>query len=158
MKAHELKTTSSRRPTRVGRGISAGGGKTAGRGTKGQSARTGGKVRPGFEGGQNPLSQRLPKLRGFTSHPRFTVEVLYTGELAKFGAKITNDSLLEAGRINSAYQPVKVIVKGELKSKVAVELQGASAGAIKAIEQAGGSFKTVATQQRAATKVKADKS
>ena len=79
MQYHQLQVTKKQSKKRVGRGISAGQGKTAGRGTKGQNSRTGGKRRPGFEGGQTPLMIRLPKLRGFTSHAPKT-ESVYTGQ------------------------------------------------------------------------------
>ncbi len=85
MKFHELETTAHKSGRRVGRGIAAGRGKTAGRGTKGQKARTGSGRRPGFEGGQNPLMQRLPKLRGFRSN-RVPAENVYTGQLNDLGA------------------------------------------------------------------------
>lgn len=139
MKFNELNVTSNRATKRVGRGISAGQGKTAGRGTKGQKSRTGSSRRPGFEGGQNPLMQRMPKLRGFTSK-RTPAETVYTGQLNDLGAKVDNFSLAEAGLTTSPHVRVKVIVKGDLTKKVAVSLQLASATAIKAIEKAGGSF------------------
>src|SRR5665213_3726852 len=91
MKYNELNIGSHRSAKRVGRGIAAGQGKTAGRGTKGQMARTGSSRRPGFEGGQNPILQRLPKLRGFTSH-KTGPEVVYTGQL-----NILTDKLIDAG-------------------------------------------------------------
>ncbi len=139
MKYNELNVSSNKSSRRVGRGIAAGRGKTAGRGTKGQKARTGNGRRPGFEGGQNPLMQRMPKLRGFTSK-RTPAENVYTGQLNDLGAKVDNFTLAEAGITTSPHVRVKVIVKGDLTKKVAVHLQLASATAIKAIEKAGGSF------------------
>jgi len=139
MKYHELQVAATTSRKRVGRGIAAGQGKTAGRGTKGQKSRTGSSKRPGFEGGQNPLMQRLPKLRGFHSH-HVVAENVHTGQLENLGASVTNQSLAEAGLVSSAYVSVKLLAKGELTKKVSVKLQSASAGAIKAIEKAGGTF------------------
>ena len=82
MKFHQLEISSKKDRKRVGRGISAGGGKTAGRGTKGQNSRSGGRVRPGFEGGQNPIIARLPKLPGFTSH-RPVIQVVTPSNLSE---------------------------------------------------------------------------
>ncbi len=156
MKYNELQVQGNKNAKRVGRGISAGGGKTAGRGTKGQNARTGGGVRPGFEGGQNPLMKRLPKLPGFRSpHPK--AENVYTGQLDQFGTKtITNEVLAEAGLVSSPYTRVKLVLKGDVTKKVTVKLQGASAGAVAAITKAGGSFEAVAQVGRTA-KAKTDK-
>lgn len=139
MKFHDLKVTANKSSRRVGRGIAAGQGKTAGRGTKGQKARTGSGRRPGFEGGQNPLMQRLPKLRGFTSK-RTAMENVYTGQLNSLGANIDNFTLAEAGIISSPYVKTKVITKGELTKKVNVNLQGASQSSIDAIQKQGGKF------------------
>ena len=140
MKYHELNITSKKTAKRVGRGIAAGGGKTAGRGTKGQNSRTGGGVRPGFEGGQTPLAQKLPKLRGFRSiHPK--AESIFTGQLDAFGGKTVDaTSLAEAGLISSPYVQVKLLVNGEVTKKVTVKLPQASRSAIAAVEKAGGSY------------------
>ncbi len=139
MKFHELDVTSNKQGRRVGRGIAAGQGKTAGRGTKGQKARGGSGRRPGFEGGQNPLMQRLPKMRGFTSH-RTPAENVYTGQLNALSGTVDNFSVAEAGLTTSPYVKVKLIAKGELTKKVTVKLQGASAPAIEAIQKLGGTF------------------
>lgn len=159
MKYHELttNTTTNKSTKRVGRGIAAGQGKTAGRGTKGQKARAGYSRKPGFEGGQNPLSQRFPKLRGFNSH-RTSAEVVYTDELESLGAKVTNVTLAEAGILETPYSQVKLLLRGEYKKKQAVELQGASKTAQAAIMAAGGTFKTVPQIGRPETKkAKAEK-
>lgn len=140
MKFNELNISAHKSSRRVGRGISAGQGKTAGRGTKGQKSRTGSGRKPGFEGGQNPLMQRLPKLRGFTSK-RIAFENVYTGQLNDLGANIDNFVLAEAGIISSPYVNVKVIVKGELSKKVTVNLQSASERSIEMIQKLGGVFK-----------------
>lgn len=139
MKYNQLLAPKQKAATRLGRGISAGGGKTAGRGTKGQGSRKSpGKA--GFEGGQTPLAMRLPKLRGFKSH-RVQPEVVYTSQLLELKpAVIDNSVLAEAGLVSSAYTIVKLIQKGEFKAKKTVKLQVASANAIKAIEKAGGTF------------------
>lgn len=151
MKYNDLQVTSTKKSTRPGRGIAAGRGKTAGRGTKGQNARTGGGVRPGFEGGQNPLMNRLPKLRGFRA-VRQKAEVVYTGQLNNLGATISNATLADAGIITSEFVRAKVVLNGEITKKVTVSTQGASKTAIEAIEKAGGSFKQVAIPQRKSTK------
>lgn len=148
MKIHELKTAKRQSSKRVGRGISAGQGKTAGRGTKGQNSRTGGKRRPGFEGGQTPLMMRLPKLGGFRSMKTPT-ENVYTGQLNAFAGKtVDNFVLAAAGITSSAHIPVKVVVKGDLTAKVTVILQGASENAVAQIQKAGGSFTKVAQVKR----------
>lgn len=156
MSYNQLEVQSKKSPKRVGRGIAAGQGKTAGRGTKGQKARAGFSQRPGFEGGQNPLMQRFPKLRGFTSH-RTPPEVIYTGDLDKLGATITNLSLAEAGLVSNPFTRVKIVVKGEVSKKHTISLQAASATAVKAIEKAGGSFKAIPRIGRPSTKPKAGK-
>ncbi len=143
MKFHELNTVSKTSKRRVGRGIAAGQGKTAGRGTKGQKSRAGSSRKPGFEGGQNPLIQRLPKLRGFNSH-RPNVEVVYTSQLNSLGAKVDNKILADAGLITNAHVLVKLIVDGDVEKKVDVKLQRASASAVKALAKKGGSFTKVA--------------
>ena len=113
-KYHELKTKRLKSAKRVGRGISAGGGKTAGRGTKGQGARKSGGVRPGFEGGQMPIYMRLPHLRGFTSH-RPKTETVYTSQLPLVKKPtIDNQALFDVGLVESPYTKVKLVVKGDL--------------------------------------------
>jgi large subunit ribosomal protein L15 len=143
MKVNDLQVSSHKNRKRVGRGISAGQGKTAGRGTKGQNARTGKKIGATFMGGQGPLMQRIPKHRGFKSI-RVPAQVVYTGWLNQLDGKIAdNMSLFEAGLINNPYHAVKVILRGELTAKVTVIAQGASKGAQEAITKAGGSFTKV---------------
>jgi large subunit ribosomal protein L15 len=154
MKYNELSISKNKSAKRVGRGIAAGQGKTAGRGTKGQNARAGSSKRPGFEGGQTPLMQRFPKLRGFNSH-KTPAEVVYTGQLGDLKAKIVdNFSLAEAGLVSSPYAKVKLLVKGEISKAVTVKLQSASENAIAAVQKAGGNFETVPRVGR--TKKKAD--
>lgn len=156
MKIHELNATPNKKNKRVGRGIAAGQGKTAGRGTKGQKARTGKKLRPGFEGGQLPLMMRLPKLKGFKS-VRTPAQVVYTSQLEKFGGKtVDNLALAEAGVIATAYHSVKIVLKGELSAAVTVKVQGASKGAVEAIQAAGGTFEKIETPRRVSAKPKKD--
>ena len=151
MKYNELVTERQRKTNRVGRGIAHGQGKTAGRGTKGQGSRKSG-VKAGFEGGQMPLYMRLPKLRGFKSK-RPTVETIYTGQLDGLKkAVIDTDTLAKAGLISSPNVEVKLILNGEVKSKLEVKLQGASAGAVAAVTKAGGTFTKTAQLGRPATK------
>ena len=150
MKYNELNMHKQKQPNRIGRGISAGQGKTAGRGTKGQNSRAGGRRRPGFEGGQTPLMQRLPKLRGFKSH-RTQADVIYIGQLNAFnGKKVDNFALVKAGLLSNPYTNVKLIVKGVLTAKVDVSLQAASKSAKAAIQKAGGSFEQTAQIAEAA--------
>src|ERR1700738_2435543 len=93
MKYNELTLAKKKSPKRLGRGIAAGQGKTAGRGTKGQMSRTGSSKNPGFEGGQTPMMQQLPKLRGFHSH-RPAVAVVYTGQLEQLNTKTIDTYVL----------------------------------------------------------------
>lgn len=142
MKYNELTLTRQKNAKRVGRGISAGRGKTAGRGTKGQGSRKSG-VRQGFEGGQMPLYMRLPKLRGFKSHKSST-ETVYTGQLdAIKGATIDSNILFKNGLISNPYVVTKLILRGDITSKKDIKLQGVSAGALKAVQKAGGTFTAV---------------
>ena len=145
MKIHDLQVAPRPDRKRVGRGISAGGGKTAGRGTKGQNSRTGKKHSATFVGGQGPLMQRVPKKHGFKSL-RIPAQVVYTDILNQFDGKtVDNMSLAEAGMISSPYHAVKIILRGELTAKVTVKVQGASKGAVAAITKAGGSFEKIET-------------
>lgn len=148
MKYHELQTSPKKSGRRVGRGIAAGQGKTAGRGTKGQGSRTGSSKRPGFEGGQNPLMQRLPKLRGFRSLAAKSVAI-YTDQLDDLGGKVTNQVLAEKGLVPNAFTKVKLLARGEVKKAVTVELQAASLNAMEAVQKAGGSFTVVPRPARA---------
>lgn len=151
MKYHELTSTPKQSKKRVGRGIAAGQGKTAGRGTKGQGARTGSSKRPGFEGGQNPLMQRMPKLRGFRSFKTPAVN-MYTEQLNELGAKVTNQTLADKGILETPYVRVKLLFRGEVSKAVTVELQGASLNAMEAVQKAGGSFIAVKMPMRPAKK------
>ena len=149
MKYNELVVNKNTRPSRKGRGISAGQGKTAGRGTKGQKARSGHRKMPaGFMGGQRAIMQAIPKLKGFkTLHNK--AEVVYTDTLNDLKGNIDNFVLAEKSFISSPYVKVKVISRGELKSNIALETQFASKSAVEAIKKAGGSFKKVSVPMRA---------
>lgn len=151
MKYNELQTASKKSLKRVGRGIAAGQGKTAGRGTKGQGSRTGSSKKPGFEGGSNPLMQRLPKLPGFKSK-KIPAENIYTGQLDDLGVKIDTTVLAAAGLVSSPYVKVKLIVQGDVAKKHDVKLQGASKTAIEALQKAGGSFEKTAREERPITR------
>lgn len=146
MKLNQLNDNAGARKSamRVGRGIGSGKGKTAGSGHKGQKARSGVAIN-GFEGGQMPLYQRLPK-RGFNSRNKKDFQVLNIGRLqkaidaGKLDAKspITVDTLVEAGVVGKVVDGVRLLAKGELKAKVEITVTGASEGAVKAVEAAGG--------------------
>lgn len=155
MKYNDLVVEKNTRPSRKGRGISAGQGKTAGRGTKGQKARTGHyKMPAGFMGGQRAIMQAVPKLKGFKSfHPK--AEVVYTDRLNGLTGKVDNIVLAENNLISSPYVKVKIITRGELSAKIELETQFASKSAVEAIKKAGGSFKKVEVLKRA--KIEAEK-
>ena len=148
MKYNELTVEANTRPSRKGRGISAGQGKTAGRGTKGQKARTGHRKMPaGFMGGQRAIMQAVPKLKGFKSiHEK--AEIVYTDRLNELKGNVDNFALYDAGLISTPYAKVKVISRGEVTAKIALETQFASKTATSSIEKAGGSFKKVAILAR----------
>ena len=157
MKINELTTLKNKSAKRVGRGIAAGQGKTAGRGTKGQMSRTGAKKKPGFEGGQNPLMQRLPKLPGFRSF-KTKAEVVYTGQLDRFSGQTADaQAFADAGLITNAFVKVKIIARGDVTKKVTVQAQGVSASALEAIQKAGGSFEKVVQTARPVSVKKAEK-
>ena len=148
MKYNDLHISANKNKKRVGRGIAAGQGKTAGRGTKGQNARTGKKLRAMFQGGQRPLAQAVPKARGFKSL-RTPAQVVYMDHLNVFDGKTVDNALLfTEGYIATPFHTVKVIARGELTAKVALKVQAASASVVAAIEKAGGSFEKVATPVR----------
>ena len=136
---------SKRRRRRVGRGIAAGQGASCGFGMRGQKSRSGRPTRPGFEGGQNPLYRRLPKLKHFelVNHKEFTVvNVEKLNGLSK-NTEVTLDSLMEAGIVTANDGPLKILGNGELTVALTVKAAGASKSAIEKIEAAGGSFEAV---------------
>lgn len=151
-KYNELDITANRSRKRVGRGISAGGGKTAGRGTKGQGARTGKKLNATFQGGQRTLVKAVPKARGFKSI-RTPAQVVYLDTLnALKGKTVDNFMLFEQGYIGTPFHSVKVIARGELTEKVTLHVSGASKSVIEAITKAGGSFVKTDVPIRQSTK------
>ncbi|MGN7471745.1 50S ribosomal protein L15 [Brevibacillus sp. SAFN-007a] len=146
MKLHELKPAEGSRHTRkrIGRGIGSGTGKTAGKGHKGQNARSGGGVRLGFEGGQNPLYRRLPK-RGFTNISRKEFAIVSLDALNRFeeGTVVTPELLKETGVISALRDGVKVLANGELTVKLTVKAHKFSGAAAEKIAQVGGTTEVI---------------
>lgn len=146
MKLHELKPAEGSRKerNRVGRGMASGNGKTSGRGHKGQGARSGGGVRLGFEGGQMPLFQRLPK-RGFTNINRKDYAIVNLETLNRFenGTEVTPELLLETGVVSKLNSGVKILGNGKLEKNLTVKAHKFSASAKEAIEAAGGKTEVV---------------
>lgn len=139
MKVHELQVTATPDKRRRGRGIAAGLGKTAGRGTKGQNSRTGGGVKIGFEGGQTKFSMRMPKNRGFTAKNRTEYQVVSTDQLEQLKkTTITKEDLVTANLV-SKNQKAKLLFAGSVEKKYTITVDAASKSAIEAIEKAGGS-------------------
>jgi large subunit ribosomal protein L15 len=143
MKLHDLKPDKGarKRKRRVGRGISAGQGKTAGRGTKGQAARPGGVKAPYFEGGQLPLVRRLPFKRGFTNLFKIYYQEVNLEAVARAfpqGGLVTPSKLLEAGLIDTLEKPVVILGMGELSAKTDIKAHRFSKSARAKIEAAGG--------------------
>ena len=153
MKLHDLRPADgSHTPrTRVGRGIAAGKGKTAGRGTKGQKARTGGTIAAWFEGGQTPMSQRIPKLHGFKRRFRIEYEVVNVGRINEVAAAggfgdpiegapiaVNPDLLVAAGLVGTIRRPVKVLGQGDVDRRLFVVADAFSRSATAKIEAAGG--------------------
>ncbi|MDQ0247631.1 50S ribosomal protein L15 [Priestia abyssalis] len=146
MKLHELKPAEGSRKerNRVGRGIGSGNGKTSGKGHKGQNARSGGGVRPGFEGGQTPLFRRLPK-RGFTNINRKDFAIVNVDTLNRFedGTEVTPELLIETGVVSNAKDGIKILGKGTLSKKLTVKANKFSSTAKEAIEAAGGKTEVI---------------
>ncbi|MBT9382769.1 50S ribosomal protein L15 [Pseudooceanicola sp. CBS1P-1] len=152
MKLNELRDNPGAAPkrTRVGRGPGSGKGKTGGRGIKGQKSRSGVAIK-GYEGGQMPLYQRLPK-RGFNKPNRKSYAVINLGLIAKFveagkidaSAVVTEDVLVASGLIRRKLDGIRVLAKGEISIALNLEVTGASKAAVEAVEKAGGSLKVAA--------------
>ena len=146
MKLNELRDNpgATKKAKRVGRGPGSGTGKTAGRGIKGQKSRSGVAIN-GYEGGQMPLYQRLPK-RGFNKPNRKEFAVVNLGLIQKFiddgklGSEITETELVDCGLVRRKRDGIRVLAKGEFNSKAAITVTGASKSAIAAVEKAGGSL------------------
>ncbi|MEM5794646.1 MAG: 50S ribosomal protein L15 [Bacillota bacterium] len=135
---------SKKERTRVGRGLGSGLGKTSGRGHKGQNARSGGGVRPGFEGGQKTLYQRLPK-RGFTNLFRTEYAEINVEDLNRFenGTVVTPDLLLESGVLKKLRAGVKLLGNGELEKALTVQVHKASQSAVNKVTAAGGKVEVI---------------
>ena len=146
MKLHDLQPAegSAKKPYRKGRGAGSGNGKTAGRGQKGQWARSGGGVRPGFEGGQMPLARRLPK-RGFTNIFGTTYVPVNVSALNRFedGTEVTTELLLASGVVSREKDGVKILGNGDLTKKLTVKAAAFSASAKEKIEAAGGKAEVI---------------
>ncbi len=141
MKLHELSPAKGSRkaPKRLGRGVASGTGKTAGRGTKGYNSRSGGGVRPGYEGGQMPLQRRLP-MRGFTNIFKKNIAVVNIRDLAKFdqGSVVDEDALVQAGLVKGKKDGIKLLAQGEINYSLDVKVNQISKSAREKIEAAGG--------------------
>ena len=156
MKLNELRDNpgATKKPTRVGRGPGSGKGKMGGRGIKGQKSRSGVAIK-GYEGGQMPLYQRLPK-RGFNKPNRKSFAVVNLGLIQKFidagklGTEITEDSLVESGLIRRKRDGIRILAKGDFSAKAKITVTGASKSAVEAVEKAGGAL-TVTGAASAAT-------
>lgn len=146
MKLHELSPAegSKKAVKRIGRGAGSGQGKTAGKGHKGQNARSGGGVAIGFEGGQTPLYKRIPK-RGFTNFTRKEYAVVNLDVLNRFedGAVVTPEVLKETGIVKKQLDGIKVLGNGKLEKKLTVKCNKISASAKKAIEEVGGTVEVL---------------
>lgn len=146
MRLHELTPAagSTTKPKRLGRGIGSGTGKTAGKGHKGQKARSGGGVRVGFEGGQNPLYRRLPK-RGFKNFNRKEFAVVNLSDLSAFaaGTEIDSVTLFEAGIVKNAKDGIKILGNGEITVQLTVKANKFSQSAVEKIEAAGGKTEVI---------------
>ena len=146
MKLHELKAVegSTKARKRIGHGPGSGTGKTSGKGEKGQNARSGGGVRPGFEGGQLPLYRRLPK-RGFTNINSKEIVAINVDTLNAFdeGTVVTVEALVEKGIIKNPKDGVKILGNGELTKKLEVKVNAFSASAAEKIQAAGGKAEVI---------------
>jgi large subunit ribosomal protein L15 len=146
MKLHELSSATGSRHSRkrVGRGVGSGMGKTSTRGHKGQNARSGGGVRPGFEGGQNPLYRRLPK-RGFNNPFRKEFAIVNLEDLNNFAAdtEVTPQVLMESGIVKSPKDGIKILGNGEITVKLTVKANKFSQSAVEKIQAAGGQTEVI---------------
>ena len=147
MKINDLRPSegSVKKRRRIGRGVGSGHGTTAGRGTKGQLARSGGKTRPGFEGGQMPLQRRIPRLKGFKNNRKVVFDVINVEELEVFKDEETVDkeSFRAKGLIKKSDAPVKILGGGDLKKKLTVKADHFSKGAKEKIEKSGGKAEVI---------------
>ncbi len=138
MQQNTLKPTAGSTKPKIRRGRGATRGNYSGRGMKGQNARSGGGVRPGFEGGQTPLVRRMPKSKGFLNHNKITYMAVNVGDLNIFKDGETVDAkLLKAKRVIKAVGPIKLLSNGELTSKIKLTVDRASAAALEKAQKAG---------------------
>ena len=146
MKLHEMKPAkgATKERKRIGRGVGSGWGKSAGRGNKGHNARSGGGVRPGYEGGQMPLHRRLPK-RGFTNIFKKQIVAVNVRDLARFesGAVVDETALVRSGLVKGQRDGVKLLGQGEIAIPLTVKLNAISRTAKEKIEAAGGSVEVI---------------
>ncbi len=146
MKLHELKPAkgSTKKRKRIGRGVASGWGKTAGRGTKGHNSRSGGGVRPGFEGGQMPLHRRLPK-RGFTNIFKKQMVVINVRDLARFEKDSVVDvsALVRSGLVKGQRDGIKLLGQGDIGIALTVQINAVSRSAREKIEAAGGTVEVI---------------
>ena len=146
MKLHELSPAPGSKKTRnrVGRGVGSGNGKTSGKGHKGQNARSGGGVRPGFEGGQNPLYRRLPK-RGFNNRFRTEYAIVNLDDLSQFsaGTEVTPELLMQSGVVKNPKDGIKILGNGELTVQLTVKANKFSQSAVEKIQAAGGKAEVI---------------
>jgi len=146
MKLHELKPAagSTKDRKRIGRGVGSGWGKTAGRGSKGQNARSGGGVRPGYEGGQMPIHRRLPK-RGFTNIFKKIMAVVNVNDLSRFesGAVVDEATLVRSGLVKGRMDGIKLLGQGEIDIALTVKINAFSRSAKAKIEAAGGTVEVI---------------
>ncbi|MCJ7615683.1 MAG: 50S ribosomal protein L15 [Desulfobacterales bacterium] len=146
MKLNELSPAKGSRKSRkrIGRGVGSGTGKTAGRGTKGQNSRSGGGVRPGFEGGQMPIHRRLPK-RGFTNIFRKNIAVINIRDLSRFekDSIVDEDALFSSGLVKGKIDGIKLLGQGEIKTSLTIRLNSVSKNAREKILTAGGNIEVL---------------
>ena len=146
MRLHELKAVpgATRAPKRKGRGTATGQGKTAGRGMNGQNSRSGGGVRPGFEGGQMPLYRRIPK-RGFTNIWRTEYAIVNVKDLNRFedGTEVTPELLIAEGIVKQVKDGIKILGNGKLEKNLTVQAQKFTKSALEKIEAAGGKAQVI---------------
>lgn len=159
MKQNTVKPSKKKTKKRVGRG-NASKGTYSGRGMKGQSSRSGGKRRPGFEGGQTPLIRRMPKLKGFKNPSKIRYQVVNVKDLEKFktGTTVDKEALKKKKLIRNTEKPVKILSQGEISVKLTITVESVSTAAQKKIEKAGGKIEALGnpkkTRKAAATKKK----
>jgi large subunit ribosomal protein L15 len=137
-------TGSRKARKRLGRGVGSGTGKTAGKGTKGQNSRSGGGVRPGFEGGQMPIHRRLPK-RGFTNIFKKSYSLIKISDLARFenGSVVDETDLKKSGLVKGRYDGIKLLGQGDIDYPLTLKIHKASKSAVEKIQAAGGTIEFI---------------